>query len=70
MVWGVNIVSIFIFQVVVISNLLGVFERVEFELYLVFWEVVGGFLIFVDFVGFGVDNIGIVFGEDCYDSIV
>ena len=67
---GVNIANTFTFQAVVISNLTGVFERVAPESYLALQEVVGGLPILADLAGPGADNIGIVFGEDCYDSIV
>ena len=67
---GVNIANTFTFQAVVINNLSGVFERVEPESYLALAEVVGCLPILADLAGPGVDNIGIVFGEDCYDSIV
>ena len=43
---------------------------VEPESYLALREVVGGLPILADLAGPGADNIGIVFGEDCYYSIV
>ena len=52
-------------QAVVINNLSGVFERLERESYLALEEVVGGLPILADLASPGVDNIGIVFGEDC-----
>jgi len=35
-----------------------------------FKEVVGGCPVLADLTGPGTDSIGIVFGEDCYDTIV
>ena len=45
-------------------------ERVEPECYQALQEVVGGCPILADLAGHGADDIGIVFGEDCYDTIV
>ena len=67
---GVNLANTFTFQAVVVNNLSGVFERVDPESYPALQEVVGGLPILADLVGPGADNIGLVFGEDCYDSII
>ena len=67
---GENIASTFTFQAVVMDELSGVFERVEPECYQALQEVVGGCPILADLAGPGADDIGIVFGEDCYDTIV
>ena len=67
---GVNLANTFIFQAVVMDNLSGVFERVEPESYQALQEVVGGCPVLADLAGPGADNIGIVFGEDCFDAIV
>ena len=66
----VNIANTFTFQAVVISNLSGAFERVEPESCLALQQVVVGVPSLADLAGPGADNICIVFGEDCYDSIV
>ena len=58
------------FQAVVTDNLSGVFERVEPGSYQTVQEFVGGFPVLADLAGPGADSIGIVFGEDCYDTIV
>ena len=63
---GVNLVNTFTVQAVVMDELCGVFERVEPESYQALQDVVGGCSVLAD----GADDIGIVFGEDCYDSIV
>ena len=42
----------------------------EPETYQALREVVGGFPVFADLTGPGTDDIGIVFGEDCYDTIL
>ncbi|XP_078355162.1 uncharacterized protein LOC144639738 [Oculina patagonica] len=67
---GVNLPNTFTFQAVVMDELSGVFERVEPESYRALQEVVGGCPVLADLAGPGTDNIGIVFGEDCYDTIV
>ena len=40
------------------------------ESYQALQEVVGGYSVLADLTGPGADNIGIMFGEDCYDTIV
>ena len=60
----------FTFQAIVTDNLSGVFKRVEPGSYQALQEVVGYTPILADLAGLGADNIGIVFGEDCYDAIV
>ena len=67
---GVNLANTFTFQAVVVNNLSGVFERVDPESYPALQEFFGGLPILADLAGPGVDNIGIVFGEDYYDSII
>lgn len=57
-------------KVVVIEDLSGVVERVEGNCYPALQVMVGGYPIFADLTGPGVDNIAILFGEDCYDTIV
>ena len=52
------------------DELSGVFERVEPKCYQALQKVVGGCPILADLAGPGADDIGIVFGEDCYDTIV
>ena len=66
---GVNLPNTFTFQAVVRNNV-RCFKRVEPESYLALQEVVGGLPILADLAGPAADNIGIVFGEDCYDSII
>jgi len=67
---GVNYANTFTFHAVVMDELSGVFERVEPESYRALQEVVGGCPVLADLAGPGTDSIGIVFGEDCYDTIV
>ena len=67
---GMNLANTFTFQAVVMDNLSSVFERVEPESYQALQEVVDGCPVLADLAGPGADNIGIVFGEDCYDAIV
>ena len=67
---GVNLTNTLTFQAVVMDNLSGVFERVAPESYQALQEVVGGCPVLADIAGSGADHIGIVFGEDCYDTIV
>ena len=67
---GVNLANTFTFQAVVIDELSGVFERVEPESSQALQEVVGGCSVLADLTGPGADDIGIVFGEDCHDTIV
>ena len=67
---GVNLTNTLSFQAVVMDNLSGVFERVASESYQALQEVVGGCPVLADIAGSGSDHIGIVFGEDCYDTIV
>ena len=66
---GMNLANTFTFQAVVMDELSGVFERVEPESYQAL-QVVGGCPVLADLTGPGTDDIGIVFGEDCYDTIV
>ena len=67
---GVNLTNTLSFQAVVMDNLSGVFDRVASESYQAFQEAVGGCPVLADIAGPGSDHIGIVFGEDCYDTIV
>ena len=67
---GVNLANTFTFQSVVVNNLSGVVERVDPESIPALQEVVGGLPILADLAGPGADNIGIVFREVCYDSII
>ena len=67
---GMNLANTFTFQAVVMDELSGVFERVEPESYQALQEVVGGYPVLADLTGPGAEDIGIVFGEDCYDTIV
>ena len=67
---GVNLTNTLSFQAVVMDNLSGVFERVASESYQALQEAVGGCPVLADIAGSGSDHIGIVFGEDCYDTIV
>ena len=69
---GINLANTFNFQAVVITELSVVFERVEPEPYQALQQVVGGcpVLPLADLNGPGADDIGIVFGEDCYGTIV
>lgn len=66
---GVNLPNTFPFQAIVTDNLSGVFERVEPGSCQALQEVVGCAPVLADLAGPGADNIGIVFGEDCYDAI-
>ena len=66
---GLNLKNTFTFQAVV-RELSGVFERVETEPYQALEEVVGGFSVLADLTDPSADDIGIVFGEDCFDTIV
>ena len=65
-----NLPNTFTFQAIVRDNLSGVFEQVEPGSYQALQEVVGYAPVLADLAGPGADNIGIVFGEDCYDAIV
>ena len=65
-----NLTNTLTFQAVVTDNLSGVFEWVEPGSYHALQEVVGGCLVLADLVGPCADSIGIVFGEDCYDTVV
>ena len=67
---GANLTNTLTFQAVVTDNLSGVFERVEPGSYQALQEVVGGCPVITDLAGPSADSIGIVFGEDCYDTIV
>ena len=67
---GLHLPTTFTFQAVMIDELSGVFERAETESYQALQEVVGGCSVLADRVGPGADDIGIVSGEDCYDTIV
>ena len=66
---GMNLANTFTFQAIVMDELSGVFERVEPESSQALQEVVGGCSVLADLTGPGADDIGIVFGEDCYDTI-
>ena len=65
---GVNYANTFTFQAVVMDELSGVFVRPE--CYRALQEVVGGCPVLADLAGPGTESIGIVFGEDCYDTLV
>lgn len=67
---GINLANNFTFQAVVVDELSGVFERVKPESYQALQEDVGDYPVLADLAGPGADDIGTVFGEDCYDSIV
>ena len=65
-----NLTNTLSIQAVVMDNLSGVFEGVTSESYQALQEVGGGCPVLADNAGSGSDHIGIVFGEDCYDTIV
>ena len=67
---GINLTNTYTFQAIVMDELSGVFKRVEPETYQALQKVVGGHPVLADLAGPGADDIGIVFGEDCYDTIV
>ena len=67
---GVNLTNTFSLQSVVMDNLSVVFKKVASESHQALQEVGDGCPVLADITGSGADHIGIVFGEDCYDTII